>query len=143
MNVYPGERRMKKKMKTKTQNEKIVETDRDIWYQTYEKTVIRVRKKQCNVSSRMNYLQFAFKGPKYVRNIVFLLIFWQSFWNITKAEWMFFLHWIFVESISDQFQPVKYVFSTFWVIWKKVMHTREAPDFLGLHKNMNCAFPLI
>ena len=22
------------------------------------------------------------------------------------------------------------------------MHTREAPDFLGLHKNMNCAFPL-
>ena len=66
---------MKKKMKTKTQNEKIVETDWDIWYQTYEKTVIRVRKKQCNVSSRMNYLQFAFKGPKYVRNIVFLLIF--------------------------------------------------------------------
>ena len=32
--------------------------------------------------------------------------------------------------------------STFWVIWRKVMHTREAPDFLGLHKNMNCAFPL-
>ena len=22
------------------------------------------------------------------------------------------------------------------------MHTREAPDFWGLHKNMNCAFPL-
>ena len=47
---------MKKKMKIKTQNEKIVETDRDMWYQTYEKTVIRVRKKQCNVSSHMNYL---------------------------------------------------------------------------------------
>ena len=22
------------------------------------------------------------------------------------------------------------------------MNTREAPDFWGLHKNMNCAFPL-
>ena len=22
------------------------------------------------------------------------------------------------------------------------MHTREAPDFWGLHKNVNCAFPL-
>ena len=21
------------------------------------------------------------------------------------------------------------------------MHTREAPDFWGLHKNMNCTFP--
>ena len=27
-------------------------------------------KKQCNVSSRMNYLQFAFKDPKYARNKV-------------------------------------------------------------------------
>ena len=32
--------------------------------------------------------------------------------------------------------------STFWVNWRKVMHTRETPDFRGLHKNMNCAFPL-
>ena len=51
-----GEKRMKKKVKIKTQNEKIVETDRDIWHKEYEKTVIRVRKKQCNVSSRVNYL---------------------------------------------------------------------------------------
>ena len=27
-----GEKRRKKKVKIKTQNEKIVETDRDIWY---------------------------------------------------------------------------------------------------------------
>ena len=40
----------------KTQNEKIVETNKYIWHKTYEKTVIRVRKKQCNVSSDMNYL---------------------------------------------------------------------------------------
>ena len=39
-----------------------------------KKTVIRVRKKQFNVSSPMNYLQFAFEGPKYARNIVFVLI---------------------------------------------------------------------
>ena len=43
-------------MKVKTQNEKIVETDRDIWQKTYEKTVIRVGKKQRKVSSHMNYL---------------------------------------------------------------------------------------
>ena len=32
--------------------------------------------------------------------------------------------------------------SIFWVNWRKVMHTREATDFWGLHKNMNCAVPL-
>ena len=51
-----GEKRVKKKVKIKTQNEKIVETDADIWHSIYEKTVIKVRKKQCNLSSRMNYL---------------------------------------------------------------------------------------
>ena len=54
--MYRGEKRVKKKMKIKTQNEKIVETDSDIWYYIYEKTVIKVRKKQCNLSSRMNYM---------------------------------------------------------------------------------------
>ena len=33
------EKRMKKKVKIKTRNEKIVETDRDIW-QTYEKQLL-------------------------------------------------------------------------------------------------------
>ena len=78
-------------MKIKTQNEKIVETYKYIWKNIYEiniyiyiyiyiyeKTVIRVRKKQFNVSSCMTYLEFAFKGPKYPINLVFLLIFWQS-----------------------------------------------------------------
>ena len=57
-----GEKSVKRKVKIKTQNEKIVETDADIWHYIYiyiyiyEKTVIKVRKKQCNVSSRMNYL---------------------------------------------------------------------------------------
>ena len=32
--------------------------------------------------------------------------------------------------------------SIFWVMWIKVMHTREAPDFWELHKNTNCVFPL-
>ena len=45
-----GEKSRKKKVKIKTQNEKIVETDMDIT-KRYEKTVIRVRKKQ-----RINYL---------------------------------------------------------------------------------------
>ena len=33
----------------------------------------------------------------------------------------------------------------FWVIWRKVIHTREAPDLGGgggLHKNKNGAFAL-
>ena len=50
----------------------------------------------------MNYLQ----GPKFVRNIAFLLIFLQIFWNIKKAEWLLSSQWIFVESlefVSDQF----------------------------------------
>ena len=51
-----GEKRVKKKVKIKTQNENIVETDADIWHYIYEKTVIKDRKKQCNVSSRMNYM---------------------------------------------------------------------------------------
>ena len=51
-----GEKRVKKKVKIKTQNEKIVETDADIWHHIYQKTVIKERKKQCNLSSRMNYL---------------------------------------------------------------------------------------
>ena len=100
--VPRGEKKRKKKVKIKTQNDKLVETDRDIWHWTYEKTVIRIRKKQCNVSSRMNYLEFAFKGPKYARNLVFLLIFCQSFWNIKKTEGLFFLHLIFLESLESQ-----------------------------------------
>ena len=31
----------------------------------------------------------------------------------------------------------------FWVIWRKVMHTCEAPDFWKLDKTMNSTFPLI
>ena len=51
----------------------------------------------------MNYLQFCFKGPKYIRNIVFsLLIFLQIFSNIRKSECLFFSRWIFVESIEFQ-----------------------------------------
>ena len=38
----------------------------------------------------------------------------------------------------------KYVFSQYFLVTsRKVMKTREAPDFWGLHKNMNCAFPLM
>ena len=43
------------------------------------KTVIRVRKKQCNVSSHMNYLQFCFKGPKYIKYSFFIVDFLADF----------------------------------------------------------------
>ena len=71
-----------KNIKMKLQNEKIIETNMDICHQTYGKTVIRVRKKQCNVYNHMICLRFAFKDSKYARNIVFLLV----FWNIKKVE---------------------------------------------------------
>ena len=54
-NVFRDEKIKKEKVKIKTQNEKI-STDFDIWYYTYKKTVISVRKKQCNVSSHKNNL---------------------------------------------------------------------------------------
>ena len=36
-----------------------------------KKTVIRVREKNCDVSSSMFYLKFTFKGLEYTRNIIF------------------------------------------------------------------------
>ena len=35
-----------------------------------------------------------------------------------------------------------YLITIFRVFSRKVIDTHEAPDFWGLHKNMNCAFPL-
>ena len=35
-----------------------------------KETVLRVRKKHCDVSSYMYYLKFTSKGPEYTRNIV-------------------------------------------------------------------------
>ena len=58
---------------------------------------------------------------------------------------MFFLHRIFVESLEFQWSVPAIemsLVSIFRVMWREVMHTHEAPDFWGLHKNMNCAFPL-
>ena len=54
--MFCSEKIKKEEVKIKTQNEKIVETDMDIWYHTYKKIVISVRKKQCNLSSPKNNL---------------------------------------------------------------------------------------
>ena len=51
-----GEKIKIEKVKIKTKNEKIVETDLDTWYYTYKKTAASVRKKQCKVSGRKNNL---------------------------------------------------------------------------------------
>ena len=55
-NVSRDEKIKKEKVKIKTQNKETVETDMDIWYYTYKKTVINVRKKQCDVRSPKNNL---------------------------------------------------------------------------------------
>ena len=82
--MFCGEKIKEEKVKIKTQNEKIAKTDMDIWYYTYKKAVNSVRKNQYNVSSHKNNLQFAFKGPKYARNIVFSVDFFPDFWKILK-----------------------------------------------------------
>ena len=56
-------------MKTKTKWESSRDRYEYMELNTW-KIVIRAMKKQCNVSSRMNYLQFAFKDPKFARNKV-------------------------------------------------------------------------
>ena len=84
------------------------------------------------------------KGPKYARNIVFFVDFFCRFLgNVKKTDWLFFSHWIFVESLESHWSlPASKIFNIFWVTQRKVMKTREASDFLWLHKNMNCALPL-
>ena len=80
--MFRGEKIKKEKVKIKTQNKKIVKTDMDYMVLYIQKeTVISVRKKQCNVSSRKNNLSFAFEGPTYARNLVFCRFF-ADFWKI-------------------------------------------------------------
>ena len=57
--MFRGEKSKKEKVKMKTQNEKVAEPDMDISYYTYKKTVISVRKKQCNVSSNEGSVKIA------------------------------------------------------------------------------------
>ena len=45
-------------------------------------------------------------------------------------------------SVITSSQWIMSLVSIFWVTWRKVMQTCEAPDFWGLHKNKNCSFPL-
>ena len=41
----------------------------------HTKKIVRIRKIQFSASNRMNYLEFAFNGPNYVRYIVSLVNF--------------------------------------------------------------------
>ena len=40
-------------------------------------------------------------------------------------------------SVICSSQYIMSLVAIFWVIWRKMMQTREVPDFWGLHKNMN------
>ena len=40
-------------------------------------------------------------------------------------------------SVICSSQYIMSLVGIFWVIWRKMMQTREVPDFWGLHKNMN------
>ena len=53
--MFRGQKSKKENVKIKTQNEKVVETDMDIWCYTYKKQLLEW-KKQWNVSSCKNNL---------------------------------------------------------------------------------------
>ena len=59
----------------------------------WKKTVIRARKKQRNVSDHMNYMQFAFKDPKYAKNIVFFVAIMTEFLKYYKNWVVAFITW--------------------------------------------------
>ena len=52
----------------KTKKKEKLNTDVEIWYYIKKKQFLELGK--CDVSSRLYYLKFTFKGPEYVRNIV-------------------------------------------------------------------------
>ena len=96
----------------------------------YKKTFIRVRKKQCNVSSHMNYLYFAFTGPKYVANIVSLLTFQQVSEILKKLSSFSYTEYLQkAQNFSDQLQPVKYIFSSYFL---SSSHSRKNDDVKSL-----------
>ena len=45
--MYRGENSKKKNMTIRIQNEKIVETDMHVWYETYKKTLESGRNSEC------------------------------------------------------------------------------------------------
>ena len=51
-----------------------------------KETVIRVRKKHCDVRITMYYLKFTFKSPEYTRNIFFFNDYLADFPNIKKLS---------------------------------------------------------
>ena len=63
----------------------------------------------------MNYLKFTNKGPKYVQ---YFYICWFSY-RFSEI----------LKKLSGCFSHIE-----------KMIQTREAPDFIGLHKITNCAF---
>ena len=73
--MFRGEKSKKEKVKIKTQNEKTVETDMNIWHYTYKKQLFESGR------NSKNNLQCAFKGPTYARNIGFFVNFFADFWK--------------------------------------------------------------
>ena len=98
----------------------------------------------------MNYPSFAFKGPKDATNLVFLVDIVTELLRSWKSWVVVFLTLNISKklriSVINSSQWNISLVSIFWVIWGKVIQTREVPDFLGgrrgLHRNMNIAFPL-
>ena len=71
------EKRMKKKVKIKTRNEKIVETDRDIW-QTYEKQLLESGRNSATEVTARIICNLLLKAQNMPEIQIFLLILWQS-----------------------------------------------------------------
>ena len=108
----------------KQNEEKMVEADMEIATLKYKKLLLEsVRNSTIyNVSSRMYYQYFTFKGLDYTRNIVFSLTFLQSFFqrNIFRKLRITVIS-------SNQWSVV----SSFWVIWGNVRCRLMKPLIFG------------
>ena len=83
----------------------------------------------------MNYPSFAFKGPKDATNLVFLVDIVTELLRSWKSWVVVFLTLNISKklriSVINSSQWNISLVSIFWVIWGKVIQTREVPDFLG------------
>ena len=87
------------------------------------------------------------KGPKYVRNIAFCWLSCRLSEILNELSGVFFLTLSICRKLRiSLISPSQWITSLvviFLVIWGKMIQASEAPDFLELHKNTNCVFPLI
>ena len=126
--MFRAEENKTRKVKKNKTKKKTVEAVVEIAALNKQKAVVRVVKNSTiyNVSSRIYYQYFTFKGLDYTRNIVYSLLFVQIFFQRS-----IFRRLTVIDISSSQWNVV----SSFWVIGGNVRRRlMKPPDFWGLQK---------